>query len=163
MSGPGCGRVQPKVPDQRVEDRQLALDQPGPGCGLGGPFRAVDLGEAADRARSPRPLQLEGVAYDAFGLEVRFRREDRDDLAGGLAEVAEPVVLGGGCRCADFLRELAVRGRQGVLLGEVFPLGDGPAAGVLAGPERSAHVGYPELKLRCAAGWRRPAGRGCTP
>ena len=128
-----CGRSQPKVPDQRVEDRQLALDQPGPGFGLGSPFGAVDLGETADRAGSSRPLQREGVAHDSFGLKVRFGCEDRNDLAGGLAEVAEPVVLGGGCRCADFLRELAVRGRQGVLVGEVFSLGDGPAAGVLAG------------------------------
>ena len=134
------------------------------------PFTSLDRASASvvHSARSisgkllmvPEPFghsSAKGVAHDVFGLKGRFGGEDGDDLAGGLPEVAERVVLGGRCRSADLLRELTMRGRQRVLAGGVFALGDGPGVRLLAGPERSAHVGDPDLERGVPVA--RPAGR----
>src|SRR3954467_1282319 len=142
----------PKMPDKRVEDGHLALHEPRPGLSLRGPFGAVDLRKAADGPGPFWPLERKSVAHDLLGLKVRFGGEDRNDLAGGLPEVAQSAVVGAGCRSADLLRELTVRGHQRVLAGNVFPLGDRPGARLLTGPERSAHVGDPHLQRGCGPG-----------
>jgi hypothetical protein len=155
-SAPASGPFQ--GPDELLERRHLTPDEPLASPVERHPLRAVDLGEAARPARSPRPLHLELVARDPRRVEVALAGEDDDALAARLAELAqlEDGAVGGGP--AELLLELPQRHRQGLLAGLDLALGDRPGARVPARPERAAHVGEEHLERSDGAAVQEQAG-----
>ena len=100
------------------------------------PFRAVDFGEGLQTAAARRPFDLEGIAGQAIDVEVTFQGEGLDLLAAALANFSQRVERARG-GAAQFLGELAPRGRLGLFAGHRLTLGNRPGAQILGAPERA--------------------------
>ena len=134
-TAPGPDGVQ-----QPVQERDLALQELGPGQADPGPLDAVDLGELLPFPRTARPFELERVARACATSRSPSRAHTVDPLPAGLAQLSEAD--GGTGRHVEsrLLPELPVGRGQGIVARVVLPLGDGPGSLVLPRPERTAGV-----------------------
>src|SRR5579859_13243 len=114
---------------QPVEQRFLPFEDLWPGLVHRKPGAAVSFGDHDLFAGARRPLDGAGVADEGGGIEVALDRPRDDQLAGGLADLAEGQEVAG-CdaaeRRAGLLLELALGGCQGILAWLVLALGNRP-------------------------------------
>src|SRR3712207_4953088 len=83
-------------------------------------------------------------------VEVALRGPGGEPLAAGLPDLTERHEVGDRCRRTQLLGELPQGDVPRLLVRAVLALGDRPGAGVLACPERPAHV--PDEHLHAALG-----------
>src|SRR5204863_1550328 len=102
-------------------------------------------GKAPHLSRARRPFELELIADDRGRIEILFECENLDELAAGLAQMAERLRLAGQPDAELFLG-LAARRLGGGLAGFDAALGQLPGAGMFVAPERAAGMDQQNLE-----------------
>jgi hypothetical protein len=110
----------------------------------GKPCATVRFGDCDQTAGAWRPLHFAVIA-DHFGwIAVAFEGPCGDDLSAGLLDGAE-IEKGLGYGEAGLFLEFTLRGFEGLLVFEVFALGDGPCSEIFFREEGAAGVNEEDL------------------
>ena len=101
------------------------------------PLAAIHFRKLGRNARSRRPLDGECVAAKVGDVDLRLECPGVNHFAAALLPRCEPAKFAGEME-AGFFREFALRGGEGVFGVVVFAFRNGPRAGILVAPERTA-------------------------